>query len=397
LRKKRIWLKIPAVTPACRKWSDFLQYGLGRFVHNYVNQRFSTREGMVMQNAIFRISSLSALALTTLFLFYALAYGQTYSVNGALIEVSLLPDKPVIMLGEPIHLSFIVRNLSETDLKFGEGGDYRNRLGRPERYDVRAVRSDGKPVSKPEILFSMGGLLSAVKVPAGRAATRYLFLPHWAPFEETGIYTITCKRTLGFGGISVPVETSVQIEVVESNHEKMGEIIGKLGAEMLGEDKEKARLASESLDYINDERVVPYLVKAVDPGDYSLTRSSLRSLSKYNTNSAIEGIKKGMRVSHEEMREAGNESAAISLAEEIRSLAADVLAESKHPEAIPLLLSMRKDSYGPIRLKVVQTLGVLLSVLKTPEAITILQEMSKDENEEVSREANRYLSANEKN
>ena len=352
---------------------------------------------MVMPNAIFRIVALSALALTTLFLFYTPAYGQTYSVNGALIEVSLLPDKPVIMLGEPIHLSFIVRNLSETNLEFGEGGDYRNRLGRPESYDVRAVRSDGKPVSKPEILLSMGGLLGIVKVPAGGAATRHLFLPHWAPFEETGIYTITCKRTLGFGGISVPVETSVQIEVVKSDHEKMGEIIEKLGAEMLGGDKERARLASQSLDYINDERVVPYLVKAVDPGDYSLTMSSLRALIKYNTDSAIEGIKRGMRVSHEEMREAGNESTAISLAERIRSEAANALSESKHPEAIPLLLSMRKDSYASIRLKVVQTLGVLLGVLRTPEAITILQEMSKDENEDVSREANRYLSSKEKN
>jgi hypothetical protein len=248
----------------------------------------------------------------------------------------------------------------------------------------------------------MGGLVGGVKAPAGRAATRDLFLPHWASFEETGIYTITCKRTLGFigsggflgpGGISVLVETSAQIEVVESNHEKMGEIIEKLSVEMLGEDKEKARLASQSLDYINDDRAVPYLVKAVDPGDYSLTLSALRSLSKYNTDSAIEGIKKGMRVGPEEIREAGDMSTAISMARTVRSAAANALAESKHPEAIPLLLSMRKDSYAPIRLTVVQTLGVL----KTPEAITILQEMSKDENEEVSREADRYLSSKEKN
>src|SRR5262249_57702937 len=83
---------------------------------------------------------------------YGAAQGQTYSVNGAPIEVSLLPEKSVIMLGEQIHLSFIVRNLSGTNLQFSEGGDYRNRLGRPESYDVRAVRSDGKQVPKPEIL-----------------------------------------------------------------------------------------------------------------------------------------------------------------------------------------------------------------------------------------------------
>jgi HEAT repeat protein len=173
----------------------------------------------------------------------------------------------------------------------------------------------------------------------------------------------------------------------------MGEIIEKLGAEMLGEDKEKARLASQCLDYINDERAVPYLVKAVDPSDYSLMLSSLRALGKYKTDSAIEGIKRGMRVCPEEIREAGNRSTAISSAESIRSAAANALAESKHPEAIPLLLSMRKDSCWSVRLRVVQTLGVL----GTPEAITILQEMLKDENEDVSREADRYLSPKEKN
>src|SRR5262249_45527357 len=94
-----------------------------------------------------------------------------------------------------------------------------------------------------------------------------------------------------------------------------------------------------------------------------------------------------MRVSHKEIRDAGDRSTAISSAESIRSAAADALAESKHPKAILLLLSMRKDSYWPVRLRVVQTLGVL----GTPEAITILQEMSKDKNKDVSREANRYL------
>jgi HEAT repeat protein len=121
----------------------------------------------------------------------------------------------------------------------------------------------------------------------------------------------------------------------------------------------------------------------VDPGDYNLTISSLYSLSKYNTDSAIQGIKKGMGVSHEEMREVGNRSTAISSAGSVRLAAAHA----------PLLMSMRKDNYWPVRLTVVQA----LSRLGTPEAITILQEMSKDGNEDVSREANIYLSSKEKN
>jgi hypothetical protein len=131
-----------------RASGDFRQEESGFFVHNHVNQQFYACEVMTMPKAIFRIVALSALTLTTSFLFYAPAQGQTYSVNGAPIEISLLLEKSVIMLGEPIHLSFIVRNLSGTDLRFSEGGDYRNRLGRPESYDVRAMGSDGKQVPK---------------------------------------------------------------------------------------------------------------------------------------------------------------------------------------------------------------------------------------------------------
>jgi HEAT repeats len=357
---------------------------------------------MTMPYAVIRVIALSSLIFTTSSLFYTSAQGQAYSVNGAQIEVSLAPEKSVIMLGEPIHLSFIVRNLSGTDLCFSEGGDYRNRLGRPESYDVRAVRSDGNQVIKQIFMLGMAGVVGAVEVPVGGAATRHLFLPHWAPFVKTGIYTITCKRTLEFldldaegfhsNGISVTVQTSVQIEVVESNHEKMGEIIEKLGAEMLAEDEEKARLAALSLNYINDERAVPYFVKAIDSGANSLVCSSLRSLSKYSADSAIEGIKKGMKASPKEMRRAGNSQSAISMAESVRLSAAIALKDSKHPDAIPLLLSMRKDSYWGVRLTVVHA----LCESGTPEAMEILQDMSKDENKDVSQEAIRYLSAKEK-
>lgn len=351
---------------------------------------------MTMPNAIFRVVALSALILTTSFVLYAPAQGQTYSVNGAPIEISLAPEKTVIMLGEPIHLSFIVRNLSGTDLRFSEGGDYRNRLGRPESYDVRAVGSDGKLVPRPENLTTMGGIVGGVEVPAGGAATRQLFLPHWALFEETGIYTITCKRTLDFLGpeglgsvrISVPAQTSARIAVVESNHGKMGEIIDRVGVEILDEDYEKARRAWQSLDYFNDERAVPHLVKAIIFGDADLAQTVLRSLGKYSNDKAIEGIKMGMKTSPVEMRRAGNWNIAVSMAASVRLAAAMALTESKHPDSIPLLLSMREDSSWAVRLSVVHALGRL----GTPEAIEILKEMSKDNNENVSREAIRYLS-----
>ena len=137
---------------------------------------------------------------------------------------------------------------------------------------------------------------------------------------------------------------------MELDQKKLGEIIEKLGEELLDKDEEQARLASLSLDYINDERTIPYFVKAMESGDNNLMHLSLRSLGKYNNDSAIEGIKKGMKCNDKSVRGAGNTITAISMAENVRLAAAGALRESKHPQAISLLLSMREDRYWPVRI-----------------------------------------------
>ncbi len=42
----------------------------------------------------------------------ARAEGKTYTVKGNKIEVELVPEKTEFQLSEPIHLTFVVRNLS---------------------------------------------------------------------------------------------------------------------------------------------------------------------------------------------------------------------------------------------------------------------------------------------
>src|SRR5688572_31468903 len=83
------------------------------------------------------------------------ADGQNYRTHdGHDFSVSVKADKPTIMLGETTFLSFEVKNLSNTRLAFGDGGDYRNNLGRPESYKVTVVRVDGKSVPQPKVTMS---------------------------------------------------------------------------------------------------------------------------------------------------------------------------------------------------------------------------------------------------
>jgi hypothetical protein len=112
------------------------------------------------------------------------------------LEVSLVIDKPKIMLGEPVYLSFIVQNESDQDLQVLVGGDYQNSLGRPETFNVTVTKDDGKRVPQPDAGISFGGLSGSQKLPAKGNYVFRLFLPHWAAFEEFGNYRIVAKRTL---------------------------------------------------------------------------------------------------------------------------------------------------------------------------------------------------------
>lgn len=319
------------------------------------------------------------------------SFAETYDVGGVTIEVTIVPDKSEIILGEPIHISFIVQNHSDRDLYFYDGGDYRNRLGRSESYQVKAVRSDGKEVPVPRILVSLGGLMGSQQVPAHGNYTRHLFLPLWAPFEETGSYTITCQKDLNFkslpDSVSVATQVSTHLEVKKANPDGMGKVISRLGEELISDNDEKANLAIQALDYIHDERVVPYLLRVIDPGNHDLTMNAIRSLAKFSSDQALEGIIRGMSVRPSEIRKAGNEATAIHFACEIRLQAADALKRCKHPRAFSLLLSMQNDSYWLVRLRVVQA----IRDRKWLRGINIIEEMTRDENEDVREQAKECL------
>ncbi len=116
--------------------------------------------------------------------------------DGHEFAVRVLAEKSTIMLGETTFLSFEIKNLSDKPLSFLDGGDYRNRLGRPERFSVTVTHEDGTPVPQPEIDYSMGGLIGYQTVRVNGNYVRKLFLPNWATFSTPGNYDITVERSL---------------------------------------------------------------------------------------------------------------------------------------------------------------------------------------------------------
>jgi hypothetical protein len=307
------------------------------------------------------------------------------------------------MLGEPGWLQFSVRNLSTEDLQVLVGGDYRNALGRPESFKVRVVReSDGAGVPQPSAGQTMGGMVGPQKLSAGGEYVFRLFLPHWATFESPGRYAITCERKLQllqpqegkFFAELKPVEVEVSahtvIDVTPRDEAAMGEVIRTLGERMLaGTSDDDARTAAAMLATIDDERVVPWLCRAVDSKSYSLKFVGVITLAKFDSDEAFAGLQRGMatRGSDFDPASATRPELLEQSADNIRHAAAGALSRSRHPAARAFLLEQRHDSAEGVRITVLHLLGTM----PPDEALPILREMSSDANERVRREAERYI------
>ena len=259
---------------------------------------------------------------------------ETYTVNGFEFQTRLVPDKKTIMLGEPVYVSFIVDNHSEQDFDVIIGGDYRNRLGRKERFTVIVQGEDNRQVPQPDAGPGMGGMEGPRKVPAGGNHAFRLFLPNWATFQEVGNYTMVASRTLSLrkhtselwnlikGGTKVQTRASTKFRVVPLDEAKMGDIIDHLGSAMFSKYSYESEEAIDALDQIHDERVIPYFLKASETNRYGLKFSALHALSKFDSESAFMALQRGLESEEEDIN--------ILLA------AAWGLVRSPHPESYPL-------------------------------------------------------------
>ena len=156
---------------------------------------------------------------------------------------------------------------------------------------------------------------------------------------------------------------------------------------MLGKEYEQAELAARALTYIEDERTIPYFVKAFATNNYTQKFTALNALDRFHSDMAFQCLQQGVITRAEEIGNTTTKAVAAQLAENIRTTAAQALARSPHPEAIPLLLSRRTDACEGVRITVLHVLGKMAS----ETAIPILKEMLQDSSKLVRDEAKRYF------
>lgn len=320
-------------------------------------------------------------------------------VKPSLIKVSLIPDKPAIMLGEPTFLSFLVENRSEKHLRVIVGGDYRNSLGRPESFTVTVMGDDGKKITQPDSGGNFGGFEGPQELPAKGSYTFRLFLPAWADFKKPGKYSIVAERLLKIvdsktidwsdetGTLDLEVNASTEIQVTPLDDHKMGELIAAKGEAMLNETPQESESAEAILSSIQDVRVIPYFIRALKTRRYDRKFSALQALSKFDDEGAFDALKLGMETSGNDIGDTTTPELARSSAAGIRHAAAGALARSPHPDALSFLLKQRNDESPAVRNTILHALGRM----PPEDAVSILREMSQDEDVGVRNEAKRYL------
>jgi hypothetical protein len=313
---------------------------------------------------------------------------------------SAAPEKAELMLGEPGYLLFKVANPSDRPLRVMVGGDYRNRLGRPNSFKVSVVDADGKKVPQPDSGFDMGGLTWAMKLPARGECDFRLFMPHWATFEKPGRYTVTIRRKVtvvaddGTDPFAKKPEyfavmAQATVTIVPTDRVRLGKIIARLGDKMLDRtNSDEAESAEKMLAAINDERVVPYFAALARKPHFSPRLAACAPLGRYKTDEAFAALKKLVTTTGAEIRASATTlKLAESSADGVRHSAAAAISDSPHPKAIHFLWTLADDRYYGVRLTVLHK----AAEIKTPEARSIIQKMTSDANEMVRDEAIRYL------
>src|SRR5256885_68007 len=81
-----------------------------------------------------------------------------YDAPATKLRAGFVPDKPQLVWGEPLQITFIVTNLGPQDFEFMFGGDYRG-TGRHDRFKTTVTDAAGQFLPDPHgTAFDFGGI-----------------------------------------------------------------------------------------------------------------------------------------------------------------------------------------------------------------------------------------------
>jgi hypothetical protein len=349
------------------------------------------------------ISAMVFLLLWSIGLTMPQAEAQTYTVKGNKIALALVPEKSVFLLGEPIRMSFVVRNLSPHDLTIDIGSQPFSSYDRTG-LRLEARRDDGlRVLSRPSVDMTGFAIRTNGTLLAGKSRTVDLFLPGTLTLSRPGKYTLLCHTELKFypdnhyfaadKSDEITVEASTVLTILPADQRAMGTVIDHLGQTATTEIGKSNPLpkniqqATESLGAIEDMRVIPWLVKMFKMHSANRKDEAITLLTKFNSSVAFETLKSGLTVRGSELDDCSTREAAAEDVRALRAHAAYALAKSPYPQASLLLKSLLHDPDEEVRQYIVWG----LAENRNKDATTMLREMARDLSQKIHSDATYYL------
>lgn len=209
------------------------------------------------------------------------------------LEASIELERDTFLLGEPFYATFTIHNKSKVDFEIDQGKGFYSG-GRLDNFDVKIINEDQE-------ILEVGGAYGTNRkdkfdlLNANSSKKYQLFIPRWSEIKEPGKYQIVVKKDIQIStqirdenDNSLPkaikiipkeadasfiiIKDSVRlgkyinnlIEEIEAETE--GRIVTFWGLEVGEEDyipMSKNLIDNmEKLDFINDERIIPFLIRS---------------------------------------------------------------------------------------------------------------------------------------
>ncbi|MGC4016931.1 MAG: HEAT repeat domain-containing protein [Luteolibacter sp.] len=323
--------------------------------------------------------------------------GTTFEVNGWSLKAALVADKTEIMAGEPLFLTYQLQNAGRTALTLRRTPEATCLSERPLSISLTVTDPNGQPLPLPDHPIPRVGDVPATEqsfLPRDKYSAR-LLLGEWATLETPGTYTVTATRTASLNAkekewlegtlhptsSDVVTTVSTKIRVTAVDPKQFAARIDSLGAKMLQGKDEEAMPAAQQLAAYQDDRVVPFLIRAVEGKEGWLQWNAIQALGRHPTDAAVEALGHKLNLSGQDMAY-GKPEDAEKVAATIREDAARALLMNPHPKAIELLASHRSDTSPTVRLTVVQA----FARSKNEQTTAALREISTQDPDDTVRE-----------
>src|SRR5262245_5704942 len=290
------------------------------------------------------------------------------------------PEKTEIVLGEPLSVTFSIKNIGKKEFGYWFGGDYRG-TGRHEKIRVRVTDAEGNllrdPKARPDgTVLDLGGKSWVTTVKPGETSKREFVATDYRTIDKPGEYTVRCAFGIERGGPDLEridetpiftVETTFPLKVLPRTEANVSRVLGeyiKRARQGTGDTLRQAVAVAASF---GGERAVADLATLAAEGDAEHRIAALAGLGRFTTTAAVGAALKAQR------------DADVG----VRIAAAEALGSMKMPAAVEGLLERLKVETP----KVVVALLPALGRTDSPRALSPLVEALDHPNVEVRRAA----------